>query len=310
MNKHMIIGIFLGGAVATAGGALALRSTAPKVAHIVSVTPITLAMEQEYATVTTVQQRIDPNAPVLADVVRSQPIVVAGQAREVCEKRVVTHQMPVKDENQVAGTAAGALIGGLLGHQVGGGNGKKAATALGAIAGGLIGKNVQTHKQQAKTYQTVEQDCRTVRDPDQTTGYNVTLNLNGQNQSLTMAYNPKGQLPVINGEVITDPKNIKKIKANIPAPLFDVAYTFAEQSHNITLDYAPAVGAQLPYEYGQALVTEEQLANLKARENTVIAYNVVYQSDTGIGEIRTVKHPEGNTLTLKNGQPIITAMGE
>lgn len=39
----------------------------------------------------------------------------------------------------IAGAVGGAALGGLLGHQVGKGNGKKWATAVGAIAGGALG---------------------------------------------------------------------------------------------------------------------------------------------------------------------------
>jgi uncharacterized protein YcfJ len=52
----------------------------------------------------------------------------------------------VNDERRgdanVGGAIAGALLGGVLGHQVGGGRGRDVATAGGAVAGGLIGSNV------------------------------------------------------------------------------------------------------------------------------------------------------------------------
>ena len=41
------------------------------------------------------------------------------------------------------GAAAGALLGGVLGHQVGGGDGRKLATIAGAIGGGLAGNSVE-----------------------------------------------------------------------------------------------------------------------------------------------------------------------
>ena len=46
------------------------------------------------------------------------------------------------DEIDYGGTAIGAIVGGLLGNQVGGGSGKKAATVIGAIAGGAAGNQV------------------------------------------------------------------------------------------------------------------------------------------------------------------------
>ena len=45
-----------------------------------------------------------------------------------------------------ASIIAGALIGGILGHQVGGGTGKDIATAGGAVAGVIIGSNVGTDR--------------------------------------------------------------------------------------------------------------------------------------------------------------------
>ncbi len=41
-----------------------------------------------------------------------------------------------------AGTIGGAVVGGILGNQVGGGNGKKLATVLGAVAGGVAGNSI------------------------------------------------------------------------------------------------------------------------------------------------------------------------
>ena len=54
------------------------------------------------------------------------------------------------DQLNMGGTALGAIVGGVLGNQVGGGSGKKAATVIGAIAGGAagnqIGNNVSRNK--------------------------------------------------------------------------------------------------------------------------------------------------------------------
>lgn len=47
-----------------------------------------------------------------------------------------------RPDHGVGGAVAGALIGGILGHQVGGGSGKDAATVAGAIAGGVVGNQL------------------------------------------------------------------------------------------------------------------------------------------------------------------------
>ncbi|MDW7746119.1 glycine zipper 2TM domain-containing protein [Halomonas sp.] len=110
--------------------------------------------------------------------------------REVCEEVVVqlppeapTGQGASRDPHRVVGTAAGAIVGGLLGNQVGGGSGKKIATVAGAIGGGLAGREVQErvearqHAQAAQSQPrtTTRQECRTVVDTRQETeGYEVT----------------------------------------------------------------------------------------------------------------------------------------
>ena len=53
------------------------------------------------------------------------------------ECRNVEVQKNSRDPNRVAGTAIGAVVGGLLGNQVGSGNGKKVATVGGALGSGL-----------------------------------------------------------------------------------------------------------------------------------------------------------------------------
>ncbi|NML62037.1 glycine zipper 2TM domain-containing protein [Massilia sp. RP-1-19] len=65
----------------------------------------------------------------------------------VAQNDAPTYQAPAvqpapKQPNYV-GIGAGAVIGGLLGNQVGGGNGKKLATLAGIIGGGMIGNEIQ-----------------------------------------------------------------------------------------------------------------------------------------------------------------------
>lgn len=48
---------------------------------------------------------------------------------------------PAQQPNYV-GIGTGAVIGGLIGNQVGGGNGKKLATVAGVIGGGIIGNEI------------------------------------------------------------------------------------------------------------------------------------------------------------------------
>src|SRR5690606_23790951 len=47
------------------------------------------------------------------------------------------------------GAILGAVVGGVLGHQVGGGSGKDAATAVGVVGGALIGNEVEKRNKNA-----------------------------------------------------------------------------------------------------------------------------------------------------------------
>jgi outer membrane lipoprotein SlyB len=51
-----------------------------------------------------------------------------------------------RDNHLGAGTAIGAIAGGLLGNTVGHGDGRKAATVAGALAGGAIGHHVEKNR--------------------------------------------------------------------------------------------------------------------------------------------------------------------
>ncbi|MEO6018057.1 MAG: glycine zipper 2TM domain-containing protein [Polaromonas sp.] len=50
------------------------------------------------------------------------------------------------------GTVAGGVLGGLLGHQVGGGNGKNAATLLGAAGGAYAGNTIEKNMKKVTVY--------------------------------------------------------------------------------------------------------------------------------------------------------------
>ena len=86
------------------------------------------------------------------------------------------------------GAVAGALIGGALGNQVGGGDGKKVATVAGAVAGGFAGNAIE--KNMDKTWHEV-----TVRMNDGRTVVLSQDNLNGvQEGSRVIIRNGRAQL--------------------------------------------------------------------------------------------------------------------
>jgi outer membrane lipoprotein SlyB len=50
------------------------------------------------------------------------------------------------------GAVGGAVIGGLLGNQIGGGNGKKIATVGGVVAGGMAGHEIEKHQKAQRVW--------------------------------------------------------------------------------------------------------------------------------------------------------------
>jgi len=82
---------------------------------------------------------------------------------EVCEDVQVKH-INSSDTHRVAGTAIGAVAGGVLGNQVGGGKGKTLATVGGAVAGGVVGNQVQKSHQNNNATYTTERRCHEVED--------------------------------------------------------------------------------------------------------------------------------------------------
>jgi uncharacterized protein YcfJ len=131
--------------------------------------------------------------------------------REQCEDVQVQKQAPVKDQNRIAGTAIGAVAGGLLGSTVGGGKGKTAATVVGAAAGGYAGNQVQKNMQQKDVTTTTERRCRTVQDKTQKlVGYNVTYRFEGKQGTVRTSFKPGATLPVKDGQVVTTPPEASK----------------------------------------------------------------------------------------------------
>lgn len=58
-----------------------------------------------------------------------------------------------KGEGSGLGAAGGAVLGGLLGNQVGGGNGRKLATVAGAVGGAVVGNQVEGNMKSTRSYE-------------------------------------------------------------------------------------------------------------------------------------------------------------
>ncbi|TCS35858.1 outer membrane lipoprotein SlyB [Paucimonas lemoignei] len=78
-----------------------------------------------------------------------------AQARAICyDCGRIEAVTPVQEQGQGSGVGvvAGAVVGGLLGNQVGGGNGRKLATVAGAVGGGFAGNEVEKRARATSSY--------------------------------------------------------------------------------------------------------------------------------------------------------------
>lgn len=63
-------------------------------------------------------------------------------------------QIEQRGEGTGLGAVGGAVVGGLLGHQVGGGRGKDAMTVVGAVGGAVAGNQIEKHVKSTTAYET------------------------------------------------------------------------------------------------------------------------------------------------------------
>ncbi|MBT9569392.1 MAG: glycine zipper 2TM domain-containing protein [Thiobacillus sp.] len=175
MDKSMMIGIVAGAVAVTAVGGVAgyKAMKGPDYAEVMSATEVT-------------------------EKVRTP--------REECRDVAVTEQAPVKDEHRIAGTAIGAVLGGVVGNQIGGGKGKTLATVAGAAGGGYAGNQVQKNMQESDRVTKMERRCKTVYDTStRSVGYDVTYKLGDKQETIRMDHNPGSRIPVEDGQLVLTP---------------------------------------------------------------------------------------------------------
>jgi len=174
VNKSMLAGIGIGVAAALGVAAVAgmnVFDRGPQYAQVLSATPIKESIKQP---------------------------------RQECRNVTLTHRRAVQDENRLAGSVLGAVAGGVLGHQFGGGRGRDVATVAGAVAGGYAGNQVQGGLQDRDTYTTTEQRCKTVYDKqEKKLGYDVTYKIGDQQSKIRMENDPGTRIPLDrNGQLV------------------------------------------------------------------------------------------------------------
>ena len=110
---------------------------------------------------------------------------------------VERQNVPVQQSStNVGGALAGAVIGGILGHQVGGGSGKDAATVAGAVGGAVIGNNMAGGSTN-NAYATQDVQRCTSQASGTPAFYEVSYNFRGTEHRVQMT-TPPGRTVLVN----------------------------------------------------------------------------------------------------------------
>ena len=143
------------------------------------------------------------NGAGYAKVISVDPVrQTVNHPRQVCHDEVVSHTEPPKDQHRLVGTAIGAVAGGLLGHQVGGGKGNTLATVAGAVGGGYAGNRIEASRQQGRVTSSVQRKCSTVNNSSQKiVGYDVRYVYNGVTRTVRMDHDPGDRVRVQEGVI-------------------------------------------------------------------------------------------------------------
>jgi uncharacterized protein YcfJ len=178
MSKSMLVGVVAGVGLATAGGVLAYQFLGQQPnqqgsAEVVAETPqeVVVARVEPTPAPAPVAQvapqpapaRPAPRPAAQPRAVQPAPAPVAAAAPapvEECWDEEVTVTEAPKDQHAIAGTAAGAVVGGALGNEI---SDRDSSKLIGAAAGAFIGRRLQRRAQEnheaERTTTTIERRC-------------------------------------------------------------------------------------------------------------------------------------------------------
>jgi uncharacterized protein YcfJ len=121
---------------------------------------------------------------IVGNVISSTPVVQqVAVPRQFCNNQ----QVMVQPQTSGGGGLLGAVVGGLVGNQIGHGGGRMAATGVGAVVGAIAGNSIEANGRYAQNVPT----CTTETSyENRTVGYNVTYEVNGRQYTAQMANDP------------------------------------------------------------------------------------------------------------------------
>ena len=121
---------------------------------------------------------------------------VVGQAEQRCWIEHTQVQQEPERRSNVPGTVVGALLGGIIGHQIGGGTGRDIATIGGAVAGGAIGNRVGRDNNSGQMVNKDVQRCREVPSTANPAYWDVSYTFRGRDHKVQMTSAPGATISV------------------------------------------------------------------------------------------------------------------
>ena len=100
-----------------------------------------------YGNINAIQRNVTTEAQIRA--MFGEPVSVQINQKLGVKKLVYAYRNDDSIKKGAAGIG-GAILGGVIGHQIGGGSGQAIATGVGAAAGGLLGDNMVTARQESQ----------------------------------------------------------------------------------------------------------------------------------------------------------------
>jgi len=135
-----------------------------------------------------------------ARVIEAEPvtrIVRKPVQEEVCWQEEVYREVPgYRSRTPVV---LGAILGGVIGHQFGGGSGRDAMTLAGAALGGTIAKDSQRRNNPREFYASLEDRCginTNWRETEQVIGWDVVYEYDGETYVTRMQDEPGDRIRV------------------------------------------------------------------------------------------------------------------
>lgn len=231
MNKALAVAI---GGVLAAGAAIgAYRSgvLGASYAQVTSATPIVIKED------------------VFADVVDTRPVTrTVNVSEQVCEDRVVQSRAPERFGNK-DGAAVGVVVGGLLGHQIGKGDGRKLATLAGAVGGGFAGREIDRRHEGGKLVSSTQRVCRNETQPrTRMIGYDVQYRSDGLLVSKRLDHDPGERMLIGQRDRVVG---------------YEVSWRYRDQRGSLRMDHDP--GDRLPVRDGMVMPPREAMAMAPAR---------------------------------------------